>query len=175
MLRALTDGPRTALYACLGVLVLASWFYLGWAADGLSALCAPGNAITSGTASLIFGLWLAMALAMMLPSGFPMISTYLDIAGAATLKRAEVAAPAYLVAGYLSVWAAFAALINRNSTRPILVVATPPAWIAGLLLVGAGAYQFSSFKHACLSKCRQPLPLFMSRWSVDPRAYSCSA
>jgi predicted metal-binding membrane protein len=42
--------------------------------------------------------------------------------------------------------------------------AAPP--LAAALLIGAGAYQFSTLKHACLSKCRRPLPYFMANWTV---------
>jgi predicted metal-binding membrane protein len=37
-------------------------------------------------------------------------------------------------------------------------------WLGGLLLLGAGAYQFSRFKNACLSKCRTPLGFLLTSW-----------
>src|SRR5205823_6648472 len=29
----------------------------------------------------------------------------------------------------------------------------------------AGVYQFTPLKHACLTKCRQPMPYFLSHWT----------
>jgi predicted metal-binding membrane protein len=37
--------------------------------------------------------------------------------------------------------------------------------MAGMLLMAAGLYQLSPVKHACLTKCRRPMPYFLSRWS----------
>ena len=36
------------------------------------------------------------------------------------------------------------------------------------LLIGAGVYQFSPLKDACLSRCRAPLTFFMQHWDEGP-------
>jgi predicted metal-binding membrane protein len=50
-------------------------------------------------------------------------------------------------------------------------LAAPP--VAAALLAGAGAYQFSALKHACLAKCRRPLPYFMAHWTEKPWGVFC--
>ena len=40
--------------------------------------------------------------------------------------------------------------------------------LSGALLMGAGAYQFSAIKEACLSKCRMPMTFFMQHWDEGP-------
>jgi predicted metal-binding membrane protein len=41
--------------------------------------------------------------------------------------------------------------------------------LSGAALVGAGLYQFSSLKHACLTRCQRPFPFFFTRWTNEPR------
>ena len=33
----------------------------------------------------------------------------------------------------------------------------------------AGLWQFAPLKHACLTRCRQPMPYFLAHWSDKPR------
>ena len=66
------------------MLTISSWIYLVTNGDVFQALCGPSAEVASlQSGSLVFGVWLAMSLAMMLPAATPMISTYLDIAEAA--------------------------------------------------------------------------------------------
>jgi predicted metal-binding membrane protein len=37
--------------------------------------------------------------------------------------------------------------------------------LAGALFIAAGLYQFTPLKHACLTKCRAPMPYFLSHWT----------
>ena len=41
--------------------------------------------------------------------------------------------------------------------------------LAGAILAGAGLYQFSSLKRACLTLCQRPFPFFFTRWTNEPR------
>jgi len=40
---------------------------------------------------------------------------------------------------------------------------------SGAVFIGAGIYQFSALKHACLTRCRQPLPFFFTNWATTTR------
>ena len=40
---------------------------------------------------------------------------------------------------------------------------------AGAIFIGAGAYQFSALKHACLTQCQRPFPFFFTNWATTPR------
>ncbi|WP_394689554.1 DUF2182 domain-containing protein [Hoeflea sp.] len=116
-------------------------------------------------------MWLAMAAAMMLPTAAPMIRTYAEIADTAAARGDPVVHPLILTAGYLTVWAIAALLF----TAAQLVVASlsgvgaaGPAQgiVAGLILMLAGAYQFSALKEACLTKCRNPFTTLFARWQT---------
>jgi predicted metal-binding membrane protein len=169
ILRQSTARPRLFMALCLSVIIWVSGLYL-WMSAGaslaglISALCSPsGNTSFSALAAM----WLAMTLAMMIPSALPMISTYLDIAEAAKAKHTAIVSPLVLTAGYGAVWIAFA-LAAAFAQRSLLASGHSgfvEGWFAGLLLIGAGAYQFTSLKHACLSKCRMPMPYFLAHWT----------
>ncbi|WP_346154948.1 DUF2182 domain-containing protein, partial [Streptomyces labedae] len=79
-----------------------------------------------------------------------------------------------LLGGYLLIWSGFAVL--ATGTQLALAGAgllTPlgesaSVWLTAALVMGAGAYQFSTLKEACLSKCRRPLTFFMQHWDEGP-------
>ena len=41
--------------------------------------------------------------------------------------------------------------------------------VLGRDLLGAGVYQFSALKHACLTQCQHPFPFFFANWPTTPR------
>jgi predicted metal-binding membrane protein len=42
-------------------------------------------------------------------------------------------------------------------------------WLAAAIFLGAGIYQFSALKHACLTQCQRPFPFFFANWTAEPR------
>ena len=48
-------------------------------------------------------------------------------------------------------------------------MASASALFSGAIFIGAGLYQFSALKHACLRQCRQPFPFFFAHWETTPR------
>lgn len=137
------------------------------AETGAVLLFNPG----AGLFAALLIMWLAMAAAMMLPTAAPMIRTYAEIADTAAARGDPVVHPLVLTAGYLTVWAIAALLF----TAAQLVVASlsgvgaaGPAHgiVAGVILMLAGAYQFSALKEACLTKCRNPFTTLFARWQT---------
>ena len=39
---------------------------------------------------------------------------------------------------------------------------------AGAIFLGAGLYQFSELKHACLTQCQRPFAFFFANWTTRP-------
>lgn len=150
------------MWLCLSAICVMAWIVLlqAPAANLVGFLCSSG---TASRLPEIFTMWLAMACAMMLPSAAPMLSVYMDIAEAARAKSIAVVSPFILVAGYVSVWLGFS--VAAAGLQRAISIWQAPVWVAGLVLVFAGLYQFAPLKHACLSKCRHPLPFFMAHWS----------
>jgi predicted metal-binding membrane protein len=135
----------------------------------------PDDAWGAGGFALVALMWAAMVLAMMLPSAGPMILTYAQIADTAARKGERIVSPFMIAAGYSVVWLGFAlaaTLAQFVFTRAALLdtaMASASALFSGAIFIGAGLYQFSALKRACLTQCRQPFPFFFAHWETSPR------
>lgn len=175
---------RPKVLAAICVVALAG---LGWLAVGLlysgmgvfDALC-QSLAMPHGTwgvsgFAIVALMWGAMTLAMMLPSASPMILTYAEIADTAARKHERIVSPFVLAAGYTLVWLGFAAITTLAQfafTRAALLdtsMQSASGLFSGAIFIGAGVYQFSALKHACLTQCQTPFPFFFANWATTPR------
>jgi predicted metal-binding membrane protein len=140
-------------------------------------LCRPAFGVTGidpAGFALLAVMWMAMVLAMMLPTAGPMILTYAEIADTAAAKGEPIVSPLVILAGYLVVWLAaafgFAALqtglIALSLADPAMVAAGP--LLAGAIFLVAGLWQLSPAKHACVTQCQRPMPYFFSNWTTRP-------
>ncbi len=116
----------------------------------------------------VVAMWALMGVAMMLPGFVPAVATYDDLSHTQAVGRDGMA---QLIGGYLLIWAGFAvvaaaAQMALTALGWVSPIGTPLSrGLSVVLLALAGLYQFSAFKDACLSKCRQPLTFFMQHWS----------
>ena len=203
-LAAVFARPKALAMLCIVALTGLGWLYLGlligqmggpaaWLGPGMSlldllprawnVLCSPtfGMALMpegewGGSGFVLVGLmWMAMTLAMMLPSAAPMIFTYAEIADTAARKHETVVSPFVLTAGYAAVWFGFAAAATVAQfalTKAALLnpsMASASGLFSGAVFIVAGVYQFSTLKHACLRQCRSPFPFFFTNWQTTPR------
>jgi predicted metal-binding membrane protein len=173
MLHALLRRDRTLVLTSLGAVIVLAWAYLLIGAgikmdemdmgSGQVMLMAPPW--TPGYAVLIFFMWAIMMVAMMLPSAAP---TILLVSALAQDRIAPVAVPFAL--GYVLVWIGFSlaatALQFGLDCAGILseTMAASSAAIAGIVLIVAGAYQWTPLKQACLRHCRSPLAFLLRHW-----------
>ena len=141
---------------------------------GNMLMAAP--AWTSTYAVLVFLMWWVMMTAMMLPSAAPVLLLH----AALQRRRREGASPlsttATFLFAYLSTWAAFSALAAvlqwaLQSTALISATSDVSNRVLGVAIVlGAGAYQFSPLKQACLKHCRNPARFVAGSWGTGPMA-----
>jgi len=123
---------------------------LGLAALGWAIVLAQRD-LMAVTLPSYLGVWIAMTVAMMLPSAAPML-LLVD-------RLSHQAMPAFL-AGYLVAWATFGLGAYAISSRV--------HWHAtAVLLVAAGVHQLLPLKRACLRRCRNPLA-FLRDHADDP-------
>jgi predicted metal-binding membrane protein len=146
----------------------------------IDVLCRPsfgaqGMSETAGQGALVLAMWIAMTLAMMLPTAAGMIVTYAQIADTAARKGEPAVSPLVLTAGYVSVWLGFAiaatvlqAALTRVAVLDLAMASVSPLF-SGAVFIGAGAYQFTALKHACVTRCQRPFPFFFANWSSEPR------
>lgn len=133
----------------------------------------PSDAGGSGVFVASAAMWMLMSTAMMLPSAAPLVRTYCEIADTAAAKGMRTVHPLVLVTGYCIVWLAaglaFALLALVLGAAGSSPAQPAPVWIASGALFVAGAYQFSSIRHACLTKCRNPFSTLFGNWSTNAR------
>jgi len=116
-----------------------------------------------------------MMVAMMVPPASPMILLFARV----NRQRREGENPAIptalFLAAYLVVWSGFSAVatlaqwgLHSAALLSPMMVSTSPI-LGGLLLVGAGVFQWTSLKRACLVRCRSPLAFLLAEWRDGPR------
>ncbi|MGH7408504.1 MAG: DUF2182 domain-containing protein [Candidatus Methylomirabilales bacterium] len=170
---------RDHLLVSLGLvgLVALAWLDLLRRAGGLSlgtlghemALprTAPwGIAEVAATASM----WAVMMAAMMLPSAAPMLLLFSTVNRKRGVQGSPVVPTGIFLLGYLLVWGGFSLLATGaqwglhtlSLLSPGLAIAHP--LLGGLILVVAGAYQFTHLKKACLVHCQSPLDFLFTTW-----------
>jgi predicted metal-binding membrane protein len=177
-------SPRQALrLGLIGLLSAAAWAVLamwsaspyaryldhgGWGDSGLlAALCrgVPGESLIP---VLLYALaWLLMIAAMMLPTTLPLLGIF----GRITAARPDAGALlACVVLGYAIAWLGFGLLAHGLDSALHLAAAradwlvTRGGLVGALVLVAAGAFQFSALKYRCLERCRTPFAFVNARW-----------
>lgn len=119
---------------------------------------------------ILIAMWAVMMIAMMLPSAAPFVLLFAAVTRRRRERRSPAAPTSALAAGYLAAWTAFsiaAALAQWKLHQtallsPAMTIASPV--FGGVLLIAAGAYQWTPFKGRCLSECRSPLGFISREW-----------
>jgi predicted metal-binding membrane protein len=167
-----------AALLCLGVVI--AWSYLVWMAWGMHHMdveMALMPAMTNWQALdllLVWVMWALMMAGMMLPSATPMLLGFAAVGHRVSPPRPTTHSLAF-AAGYLLVWTGFSAtatlvqwfLLEQRLVSPMMEVTS--RWMGGVLLVGAGAYQFTHWKVACLGLCRAPMDFLVKYWRPGTR------
>jgi predicted metal-binding membrane protein len=180
----LVGRDRLITLAALCGLVVAAWAYLLYLAYGMSnadmseMVGMPGMSITMPDMHAwswvefyaLVVMWAVMMVAMMIPAAAPMILTFAAVHRRRTAEGRPAVPTSIFVLGYVLVWTLFsvaaaaaqALLHARALLSPEMSAASPV--FAGVLLVGAGVFQWTPLKRACLSACRSPLSFLMGHW-----------
>jgi predicted metal-binding membrane protein len=117
-----------------------------------------------------FVMWSVMMVAMMLPTTLPAVTVFANLARRRGLQTDSVSLTVVFVAGYVVAWTGYSAAAAVGevalSRMALLTPMLQSASIAlsAVILLGAGAFQFTSLKDACLTKCRTPLAFFLAEW-----------
>jgi predicted metal-binding membrane protein len=163
---------RTLLVVTVSLLAAAAWLAL-WLTEGSGHGLLHHHSLSGhGDSPPLFPLffvagWTVMTVAMMLPTSLPIIATFHTIAGRREDRALLVG---LVVTGYIAAWALFGGLVYLGNLLLQQVVMAIP-WLharmwagAPLLLLVAGAFQFSRLKYRCLEKCRSPLSFVIEHW-----------
>lgn len=166
----------------LCLFIALAWWYLlsgaGMPADisSMAAMDMPmgmnmSQPWTLRYAALVFIMWWVMMIAMMLPSATPMILLFGMMNRRQASRGTASVSSAIFALGYLGVWGAFSLLATTLQWQLERLALLSPAMVAtsavlgGLILIGAGVYQLTPFRDACLQSCRGPVDFFARFWS----------
>lgn len=169
---AALERARAAVVIGLVGFAALAWMYLAYVAtqvnDMSSVLAMPmTSAWTPAQAALMITMWAVMMAAMMLPSSVPMVLTY------DRMDRGSVEGPggstAAFITGYVVVWSAFAVAAAGlqwllHDMALVNSMGAAQGELAGLLLIGAGIFQFSPVKRRSLGACRTPMGFLLNSW-----------
>jgi predicted metal-binding membrane protein len=118
----------------------------------------------------MYVMWSVMMVAMMLPSATPMILLYEQINRKRESQSKTRNPIALFVGGYLLVWIGFSVLatlmnwaLHSGGLLSSMMGRVTPV-VAGISLLAAGTYQWTTLKYACLTHCRSPVGFLMSHW-----------
>lgn len=167
---------RAMLVGTLIAVTLACWSWIvPMARDMYGAMTGPSawmmtDAWDTSHLLLLGAMWVVMMAGMMLPSAAPTLLLYAGAARRRSGDRQAAWRVYAMAAGYLLVWAGFsvcATLLQRILSAllllsPMMELTSPV--LSGALLIGAGAYQLTPLKRACLASCSAPLMFLTRRW-----------
>lgn len=118
--------------------------------------------------------WFVMTAAMMTPVVAPWVRAYATLLAPGPRpdgRRAWTSAAAF-ASGYAALWGVFsvamAAVQLALASRALLLGDRVGSIAGGVVLVGAGLFQFSALKASCLTHCRNPLGYFLQHWHDGP-------
>jgi predicted metal-binding membrane protein len=116
-----------------------------------------------------FTMWAVMMVGMMTGSAAPVLLLF----AAAHSRRAERGGRLAVLMfglGYITIWVGFSAcaalaqwVLHETALLSPAMKASSP-YLAGAILIVAGAYQLTPWKGACLTHCRSPLGFLMTNW-----------
>jgi predicted metal-binding membrane protein len=182
MIEGLARHDRAVVLGAIAGVTAIAWAYVLRLAAGMTTMpqggmempAMPGMVSPSiepwGAADLLFmfSMWAVMMVGMMLPSVAPMILIYARVARQAVEQRKPFAPSGWFAAGYLLAWAGFAAAatvaqwaLEQLALLSPMTMATGDR-LGGLVLIVAGAYQWTPLKDSCLAQCQAPL-IFIQR------------
>ncbi len=136
-----------------------------YGADFWKELCSEPEGFKD--AFSLFLMWIIMTAAMMVPTLIPTLKTYQDLIYGGSGSSVGFI---LIMCGFSVVWIGYSLLASfaQASLAELNLLKGDGTFIdpalSSILLFVAGLYQFSSFKGACVSKCRAPMSFFLQYW-----------
>jgi predicted metal-binding membrane protein len=185
LLEALLRRDRIIILVALAALIALAWSYVLWlVADmdmggmdmtgfrmipaGIGLMAPARSPWTAIEFAYAFAMWAVMMVGMMTPSAAPMILIYARVGRQASAQGKPFAATGWFATGYLLAWFGFSLAataaqwaLDRAALLDPMMAGTSQKF-GGIVLIAAGAYQWTPLKDICLAHCQSPL-LFIQR------------
>jgi predicted metal-binding membrane protein len=185
-IEAMLERESAVVLAALVLLILLAWYaVLAGAGTGMDPVFMSGLWLSSAAAPaadagwtpgywlIVFFMWTAMMVAMMLPSASPMVLLFARVMRQAETQGHGQSASASIAAfagAYIALWSLFSLLaviaqwmLERTGALSVLMNSRNRLF-SGALLIAAGLYQLTPLKTACLKQCRAPAAFIAARW-----------
>jgi len=160
------------LLGALGGLVALCWLYLIEASRGMAGMnAAMGMKPWSKVDFLLmFAMWVVMMVGMMVPTAIRSVLIFVQIGVRAAERDRSFVSGYWFTSGYVLIWTLFSAaatvlqwfLDQAALLSPMMVSSS--AFLGAILLIGAGAWQFSPVKDVCLRHCQSPVMYFATHF-----------
>jgi predicted metal-binding membrane protein len=183
-LEAVLRRDRLVVAGAVGVVVALAWGYVLWLAADMDmggmdmagfrmipagiGIMAPANAPWRAVEfAFVFAMWAVMMVGMMAPSAAPMILMYARVGRQAKAAGKPLAATGWFASGYFLAWIGFslaATTVQWVVERAALLdsqMASASKMFGGIVLIAAGAYQWTPLKDVCLAECQSPFRFLM--------------
>jgi predicted metal-binding membrane protein len=163
---------RLIVLGAIAAISLLAWIQIVWLAahmhgTDMKDMAMPAEAVQPpwGPAefAVMFAMWMAMMIGMMLPSAAPMVLIYAAVARQALEKGKPFAAAGWFAGGYIMAWMGFSLVATAAQwalERALLLthaMTIAGGALGGAVLIAAGVYQWTPLKKRCLSQCQAPL------------------
>lgn len=174
----LPRSDRGVIIGALAAVTALSWTYLVFDARRMAQgrgccdmlVSAELHRWPMGDLAMLGVMWVVMMVGMMTPTAAPMVLLFAALNRQRRANQRPYVPTGVFLLGYLLVWAGFSiiatalqwALHSAALLSPGMVSTSPR--FGGALLLAAGAFQFTPWKHACLRHCRSPIGFLMTQW-----------
>jgi len=171
---------RLLVWVCIALVTVLAWGYLLHLDREMTSSMAHDRMMsemgmtmdmprTSADLFFTFAMWSVMMIGMMAGPATPMLLLFAGMQRTRASNPLPMALP-FFGLGYLTVWIGFSACaalaqeaLHRAALLSPAMAASSPR-VAAAILIGAGIYQLTPFKGACLTRCRSPLGFLISNW-----------
>ncbi len=168
---------RVIVGSGLGGITILSWVYLVSMAQDVHPvdlrwhMLMPHPQPQAGhELAMLCAMWTVMMVAMMVPAVAPTVLMFARLNRSRHREHPPYGESGWFLGGYLALWTLFSLLAGLAQWMFHLSRLVSEGMVSrsnvlgGLLLLGAGVYQWTPLKNACLKHCRSPLSFFMTRW-----------
>ena len=148
------------------VLTVVVWAYVAYRASTMSssmeAMSGARISTMGGLVPFVMG-WTAMMVAMMISATLPLILLYRTVARQRLNPIQATVGLTALLLGYIAVWVVAGLPVYVYALIAEAIGSYAISLPAVLLVIG-GAYQFTSLKRSCHTRCSSPLFFLMQNW-----------
>ena len=176
---------RVVIACCIVGVTALAWAYLvhlrrqmSVPTDAMTIMASMGMAtdapLDAADLFMTWVMWSVMMIGMMSASAAPVVLLFAGTQARRDRHGVRVAVPVFVL-GYLLIWLTFSAAAALAQSALHQAALLSPAMtivssrLSGAILIGAGVYQLTPAKSACLRHCQSPLGFLMSNWSDGAR------